>query len=98
MWCKVQQCRGANGEKLRRDQWSKPVEGDLTIALGQHSFVARLEKPLPAERFETVLYPLGDVRVQTFEDGILVFGYSIVPETPRREVRQVWFAVPVLKG
>lgn len=75
MWCKVQQCSGPNGERLKREQWGKAVEGDLTIGLGQHSFVAHLEKPLPAERFETVLYPLGDVRVQTFEEGIVVLGY-----------------------
>lgn len=98
MWCKVQQCRGPNGERLKRAEWTAPVEGDLTIGLGEHYFVARLEKPQPYDRFETVLYPLNDVRVQTFEDGLLVFGYSIVPETPRREVRQVWFAVPAAKG
>ena len=97
MWCKVQQCRGPAGERLRRDQWSKPVEGDLTIGMGQHYPVARLEKPHGPDRFETVLYPLGDVRVQTFEDGILVIGFAIVAETPTREVRQAWFCVPALK-
>lgn len=96
MWCKVQQCRGPAGEKLRRDQWSKPVEGDLTIGLAKSGWVAHLDRP-DADRTRQVLFPLVDVRVQTFEDGIVVLGYRNPLENPKHEVRQAWFAVPVPK-
>ena len=94
MWCKVQQCRGPAGERLRRDQWSKPVEGDLTIGLAKSGWVAHLDRK-DADRERQVLFPLVDVRVQTFEDGILVIGFAIVAETPTREVRQAWYCVPI---
>ena len=96
MWVKVQRCMGPNGERLKRAEWSAPVEGDLTVGMGKLYFVSTLELP-DADRRHQVLYPLGDVRVQTFEDGLLVIGYAIVTETPTREVRQAWYAVPAAR-
>ena len=96
MWCKVQQCRGPAGERLRRDQWSKPVAGDLTIGLAKSGWVAHLDRK-EADRERQVLFPLVDVRVQTFEDGIVVLGYRNPLENPDSEVRQAWYCVPAPK-
>lgn len=89
------QCRGPEGERLPRAQWSQPVEGDLEIRLGRDNWVATLERP-DVDRRHQVLYPLFDVRVQTFEAGLLVVGYQLnVDAKPIRECRQAWFCVPV---
>jgi hypothetical protein len=84
---------GPNGERLKRGQWLKPVEGELSIHLGRDNFVATLDR-MDVDRQLQVLYPIFDVRVQTFDEGLLVIGYCIVPETPTREVRQAWYCVP----
>lgn len=95
MWCRVQQCCGPNDEKLPRSSWSKPCQGDLSIYLGRYNFVATLETP-DVDRRNQVLYPLFDVRVQTFNEGILVIGLAVnASARPVREVRQAWFCVPV---
>lgn len=98
MWCQVQECRGPNGERLKRGEWSKPAEGDLTIVLAQSGWVAHLDRR-DVDRQVQVLFPLVDVRVQTFDQGILVIGYRLNPwEGPEREVRQAWYCVPVAKS
>jgi hypothetical protein len=95
MWVTVLECRGPNGEKLSRKDWSGPYTGDLTIQNGQVSMVARLETP-DVDRRKQVLYPLFDVRVQTLEEGFLVVGCRLnVESKPDREVRQAWFCLPV---
>ena len=95
MLCRVQQCRGPNGERLKRGEWSAPAEGDLSIYLGRDNFVATLETP-DGERRRQVLYPLFDVRVQTLDVGLLVIGYRINPEGGTvRECRQAWYCVPI---
>jgi hypothetical protein len=96
MWCRVQECRGQLGERLKRKEWAQPVEGDLTIALADAGYVAHLDR-LDVDRRYQVLYPLSDVRVQTLSDGILVVGYRINADAHPvvREVRQAWFCVPV---
>ena len=35
MWVKVQRCMGPIGERLKRAEWSEPVEGDLTVGMGK---------------------------------------------------------------
>lgn len=82
MRCRVQQCRGPNGERLKRGEWSAPVEGDLSIYLGRDNFVATLERP-DVDRRRQVLYPLFDVRVQSLDSGLLVIGYRINPDGRR---------------
>lgn len=85
---------GPNGEKLKRREWLKAVEGELSIHLGRDNFVATLDR-MDVDRQLQVLYPIYDVRVQTFEDGLLVIGYGIVADAgPTREVRQAWYCVP----
>lgn len=94
--CRVQQCRGPNGERLKRRDWSAPVEGELSIYLGRDNFVATLETT-DVDRRRQVLYPLFDVRVQTLDKGLLVIGYRINPDGELvRECRQAWYCVPAL--
>ena len=96
MRVKVQRCRGLNGEKLTRKEWSAPIEGELTIENGEISFVARLEKLQPLDRREALLVPMFDVRVQTYEDGLMVVGCMVNADSqPHREVRMAWFCVPI---
>lgn len=98
MWCRVQECRGPLGERLKRIEWTRPVEGELTIHLGRDNFVAQLDHRRADDRKHQVLYPLFDVRVQTLDDGFLVIGYRINPDGGlTREVRQAWFCVPVAR-
>lgn len=95
MWCRVQVCCGPNGERLKRAKWSKPVEGDLTIGNAKHAPAAWLECIDVGRRYQ-VLFPLGDARVQTYGDGILVIGVQVNAESePIRECRQAWYCVPV---
>lgn len=94
MWCRVQVCSGPNGERLKRTEWSQQVYGDLTIRNAKHSPAAWLER-LDVDRRYQVLYPLGDARVLTFEEGFLVVGYKINADDGKvREVRQAWYCVP----
>jgi hypothetical protein len=96
MWCRVQTCRGPLGERLTRDQWADAVEGELAIHNARHGFTATLDKP-DIDRRRQVLFPLYDVRVQTFEAGIVVIGYAVQSENAGevvREVRQAWYCVP----
>ena len=98
MWCRVQECRGEHGERLKREAWSKPVVGDLRIHNGRDTMVATLMRP-DVTREHQVLFPLFDVRVRTFDAGVLVSGFQLhTDETTRqvREVRQVWYCVPDL--
>lgn len=68
------------------------------MRLGRDNFVATLEL-IDVERRPQVLYPLFDVRVQTFEDGILVVGYRIQAEgRPVRECRQAWYCAPARRA
>lgn len=96
MWCRVQECRGPLGERLKRGEWSQPVEGELAIALADAGYVAHLDRSDVDRRYQ-VLFPLSDVRVQTFEAGMLVIGYRINADAHPivREVRQAWFCVPM---
>src|SRR4051812_47016346 len=94
MWCRVQECRGPNGERLKRKDWPPTVDGELTIILADQGWVAHLDRPDVGDREYQVLMPLGDVRVQTYGDGLLVLGYRIVPGQPIRDVRQAWFCLP----
>lgn len=95
MWCRVQECRGPRGERLKRGQWSPAVFGELAIYNARHHFVATLEVK-DIDRRRQVLYPLFDVRVQTFDAGLLVIGYRVNADEPQvvRECRQAWFCVP----
>ena len=98
MWCRVQECRGPLGERLKRSEWETAVDGDLSIYLGRDNFVATLERP-DVDRRRQVLYPLFDVRVQTLEDGILVVGHRVNADGDVvRECRQAWFCVPIPTG
>ncbi|HYF20818.1 MAG TPA: hypothetical protein VEA40_23325 [Ramlibacter sp.] len=76
---------------------SGAAHGDLTIANAQEHPVATLERPDTGRRYQ-VLYPIFDVRVRTFEDGLLVAGYRINADgKPVREVRAAWFCVPTIR-
>lgn len=89
------QCRGSSGERLPRTRWSQAVDGELEIRLGRDNWVATLERQDVDRRLQ-VLYTLFDVRVQTFEVGLLVVGYQLnVDSKPARECRQAWFCVPI---
>ncbi|MBA2960538.1 MULTISPECIES: hypothetical protein [Ramlibacter] len=87
------------GERLKRRDWTAPVEGELTIALANCGYVAHLDRPDVDRRFQ-VLFPLSDVRVQTLDAGMLVIGYRINADALPivREVRQAWFCVPIPDG
>lgn len=95
MWCKVQQCRGPNGEVLRRRDWSQPILGDVTIGPADSGWVAWLER-LDVDRRYQLLPPLFDVQVRTFREGLLVIGCTKnVSAEPVRECRQAWYCVPM---
>jgi hypothetical protein len=98
MWCSVQECRGPNGERLKRSAWTPAVQGELAIFNARDNMVATLERP-DLDRRHQVLFPLFDVRVLTLGDGLLVVGYRINAESsPVRECRQAWFCVPTLRS
>jgi len=98
MWCSVRECRGPNGERLKRSDWLAAVQGDLAIYNARDNMVATLERP-DLERRHQVLVPLFDVRVLTYADGLLVVGYRLnVASEPVRECRQAWFCVPTIRA
>jgi hypothetical protein len=68
---------------------------ELTIAVADSGWVAHLRKK-DVDWEMQLLFPLADVRVQTFGEGILVIGLRLNPwEKPEREVRQAWYCLPV---
>lgn len=99
MWVQLQECRGPLGERLKRDEWGAPVCGELLIRIDKdRGHFATLHTPdvgpIPERQ---VLFPLFDVRVQTFGRGFVVAGYRIQPEGAGfvvREVRQAWYCLP----
>ncbi|PZP97540.1 MAG: hypothetical protein DI587_17225 [Variovorax paradoxus] len=94
--------------KLKRVDWSEPVEGDLKIT--DHSFIdgrpPGLEAQLVDDRCWTspvsIIKPLFDpVLACTFKQGFLLRGYEIWTAPGAvdvREVRQIWYCVPTRKG
>jgi hypothetical protein len=101
MWCEVQVCRGPTGERLKRSDWKAVGRGKLSIysppstQLG--TLVASLDR-LDVDKYYPLVYPIFDVRVATFDAGLLVVGYQTAPEAGTdviREYRQAWYCVPV---
>jgi hypothetical protein len=97
MWVRVQVCRGPLGERLKRNEWGEPVEGELSVYAGRSGYCATLLHPdvtVPRQ----VLYPLYDVRVITFDSGLFVVGCAIATDADTqviRDVRQAWYCVPL---
>jgi hypothetical protein len=71
MWCEVQVCFGADGERLPRSKWSEPVLGRLSVHHALKGVAATLERQ-DMDRWYQVLYPLGGVCGVTYEAGLLV--------------------------
>jgi hypothetical protein len=94
MWCVVQVVFGPSGERRKRAQWDKPVEGDLRVYGGS----AELMKP-DLSREHQVLYPLFDVTMATYDQGFMVVGYARKADSGQtppviREHRQAWYCIP----
>jgi hypothetical protein len=99
VWVDVQVCRGPTGERLKRDQWLSLGRGHLTIGYvapaGNHALTATLSKRTPNGPRALTL-PLFDVRVRTYDAGMLVIGFQIAAQAGvTREFRQAWYCVPV---
>jgi hypothetical protein len=99
MWVRLQECRGPLGERLKRTEWGQALTGELLIRIDkERGYVATVHVPdigpVPERQ---VLFPLFDVRVQTFGRGFVVTGYRIQTEgvgAVIREVRQAWYCLP----
>ena len=100
MWCSVQVCHSEGGRRLARQQWKPLGIGDLTIGYGPKAartgLVARLTRP-DVEHPVQIGYPIFDVRVSTYEDGLIVVGFKLEPDlanSAMHEVRQAWYCIP----
>lgn len=74
--------------------------GELTIGYGPKAartgLVARLTRP-DVEHPVQIGYPIFDVRVSTYEDGLIVVGFKLEPDlanSAMHEVRQAWYCIP----
>jgi hypothetical protein len=104
LWCEVQVCRGPNGERLPKSEWKPMGLGILSITHstcnGKPCTQANLER-LDVDRRYPVTWPIFDVRVMTYRDGLMVIGFQIASDSakpPAREYRQAWYCVPVKVG
>jgi hypothetical protein len=102
VWVDVQVCRGPTGERLKRADWMGLGRGHLTIGYtapaGNHALTATLDKRTQNGP-RSLTWPLFDVRVRTYGDGMLVIGFQIASEAGVvREFRQAWYCVPVARG
>jgi len=100
MWCEVQICRGPTGERRKRADWTSIGRADLDIGYcsgsGKTSVCANLWR-YDIDRKLQAAYPLFDVKVHTYDAGMLVIGFAIAADVAAhvtREYRQAWYCVP----
>jgi hypothetical protein len=84
---------------LKRSEWVCVGRGHLSIGyigpVGNHALTATITKRTQNGP-RGLTWPLFDVRVRTYGDGILVIGFQIAAEAGvTREFRQAWYCVPV---
>ena len=96
MWCEVQVCRGPTGERRKRAEWTRLGRAELEVAPGKTSLCASLWR-YDIDRKLQAAYPLFDVKVHTYDAGLLVIGFAIATDVAAgitREYRQAWYCVP----
>jgi hypothetical protein len=103
MWCEVKVCRGSTGERRKRADWTPIGCADLEIAYcrgnNKISLCANLWR-YDLDRQVQVAVPLFDVRVHTYDTGLLVIGFVIAPDQAAnvaREYRQAWYCAPTAR-